>query len=134
MYPILPELLSVSGNARRDFDPRNFDCTYSNHYFNADGRFHRESQARRGHLSELIHFMLAYPDIPIACTLLYLALVLYVPLQTSRPFSLKPAVIGWNLFLTVFSMAGSYVCVPHLLSIVQEKGLFASLCGASKEN
>ena len=86
--------------------------------------------------SDLIAFMLDYPDIPITFTLLYLTLVLYVPqmLQDAPPKNLKPAVAMWNLLLTMFSIAGGSVCIPRLLSIVQEQGFFASLCGASKDN
>jgi elongation of very long chain fatty acids protein 6 len=86
--------------------------------------------------SDLIRFMLAYPDIPIACTLLYLGLVLYMPqvMDSRPPLKLKPAVALWNLVLTAFSIAGSLVCIPRLLFIIQNKSMFSSLCGSSRDH
>ena len=85
----------------------------------------------------LIGFMKSYPDIPIALTLLYLGLVLYVPkniMDARSPMKLRWVVAFWNFLLTAFSMSGSLVCVPRVIEIITARGFYASICGDSKEN
>jgi elongation of very long chain fatty acids protein 6 len=78
--------------------------------------------------------MAAAPDIPVLLVTLYLALIFYVPtvMEKRKPIKLKTFFAFWNLLLTVFSIIGSYYCVPRLVQVLmQDGGFYKSVCDPS---
>ncbi|KAK7201688.1 fatty acid elongase [Novymonas esmeraldas] len=78
------------------------------------------------------NFLDAAPDYPCYAALLYLVSIFFLPSLIERrrwTFSIKYLVAGWNLFLSLVSMLGSYYCVQNLYhTIVFEKGFHGTCC------
>jgi elongation of very long chain fatty acids protein 6 len=85
---------------------------------------------------ELVDFMNGHIDIPVIIVALYLALVLYVPnviMKARDAIKCQTFFALWNLILTVFSVVGSFYTVPHIVSVIYNRGLRYSACGEPHE-
>ncbi|CUG04806.1 fatty acid elongase, putative [Bodo saltans] len=81
--------------------------------------------------------MNAHIDIPVILAGLYLVLVLYVPdaiMKHRNPLPCKAFFALWNLILTVFSAVGTYYTVPHIVSLIWNRGLRYSACADVHES
>ncbi|EPY20139.1 beta-ketoacyl-CoA synthase [Strigomonas culicis] len=65
-------------------------------------------------------WMVDHLEVPTLAAGFYLFLIMQVPdmMKDRAPMKLKTLNIVWNLFLTVFSFAGAYYCVPRMLDMV----------------
>lgn len=68
--------------------------------------------------------------IPIAINAVYLATVFGIRklMQNRDPFSLKKAMIAWNLSLALFSIAGSFRVLPFFLYHLKKGGFHDTCC------
>lgn len=76
-----------------------------------------------------------HADVPIVLLSLYVTFVFGMPaimkraaLSTATTNALKTAFAMWNLLLSVFSIRGAMVLLPHLWHVVQERGFTYSVC------
>lgn len=73
-----------------------------------------------------------YADYAMAAYVIFLIAGITIMKQMDA-FNLKLVTQIWNVLLAVFSAAGAYVLIPHLLSVLFDKGLFTSICGSMTE-
>ena len=88
--------------------------------------FDNEFDGRAAHYS----FAAGWPLVPMAVVVPYLFIVFYGPrwMQHRPPFVLRKVSRVWNVSLAVFSIAGAYVCIPHLLRQLWTHGFHFCAC------
>ena len=61
---------------------------------------------------------------------IYIILILSLKMYMKKrpPFELRRLLYCWNLFLAMFSMIGTYKCVPPLYQIIMDRGFIGSCC------
>ncbi|AYU77317.1 fatty acid elongase, putative [Leishmania donovani] len=62
-------------------------------------------------------WMADHIEVPALIVGLYMVMVLYIPdayMKNREPFNLRQLNMAWNLLLTVFSICGTYYCLPQL--------------------
>ena len=65
----------------------------------------------------------------VSCALYLVAVYLGISWMSAKaPYTLRPLLVLWNLFLTGLSMMGTYVMVPDLYRYITERGYVASVC------
>lgn len=63
-------------------------------------------------------------------SIFYLVVIYLLKLfMTNRqPFQMKPVLIGWNILLAIFSIIGSFRCIPEFTNVLINHGLQHSYC------
>jgi len=91
-------------------------------------KFDAVQQNFRG--DDVVNYMKAHTEIPVVFVTLYLGLVFYGRdvMEKREPYKLKWLFTFWNLLLSVFSIAGAYYSVPHLISTLRTQSLYYTVC------
>ena len=73
--------------------------------------------------------------VPFICVAVYLIVVFGLKLAMSNRdrFAVRVPWILWNFLLSGFSLWGACRMVPHLILLIQTRGLYTSYCGRSAE-
>ncbi|KAH7640632.1 hypothetical protein HUG17_8101 [Dermatophagoides farinae] len=82
-------------------------------------------------LSKLIYFIENNQWLPFAISLLYLIIVVcWIPrlMRNRQPYRLNDVLSFWNLTMSLFSIVGTFRILPELIFMIQNYGLFQSIC------
>lgn len=82
-------------------------------------------------LSKLIYFIENNRWLPFAISLLYLIIVVcWIPrlMRNRQPYRLNDVLSFWNLTMSLFSIVGTFRILPELIFMIQNYGLFQSIC------
>eukprot|EP00299_Pterocystis_sp_00344_P011954 c5663_g1_i1.p1 GENE.c5663_g1_i1~~c5663_g1_i1.p1 ORF type:complete len:180 (+),score=29.65 c5663_g1_i1:41-541(+) len=81
----------------------------------------------------LVKWVEDHAEVPIFASVIYVIFVFAVPSMLKTPWDLRTFNTVWNLALAVFSVCGSYVCLPHLLNTLWTKGFIFTVCVNGQE-
>jgi hypothetical protein len=78
----------------------------------------------------MINVMQAHPEVPLAVAALYVAFVFAGQAAMKRCDAppLRWVNVVWNLFLSLFSIAGAVVTIPYLAQKLQAEGFYYTMC------
>ncbi|OTF76723.1 hypothetical protein BLA29_007423 [Euroglyphus maynei] len=82
-------------------------------------------------LSKLSDFIENYVWLPFAISLLYFIIVVcWIPrlMRNRQPYRLNDVLSFWNLTMALFSIVGTFRLLPELIFMIQNYGLFQSIC------
>lgn len=80
--------------------------------------------------ADLIHKNLSKWYYSFYISIFYLLVIYFMKLfmNNRRPLQMKPVLIGWNILLAIFSIFGSFRCIPEFTSVLINHGLQHSYC------
>lgn len=75
-----------------------------------------------------------YFDVMVYFEVLYVLMVFLGPkaMANREPFQLKPLVAAWNLFLTIFSLCGTFGVGTLLMFMLEDRGMYETTCRFDK--
>ena len=79
----------------------------------------------------VIYFIENNQWLPFAISLLYLIIaVCWIPrlMRNRQPYRLNDVLSFWNLTMSLFSIVGTFRILPELIFMIQNYGLFQSIC------